>query len=354
MSIQLGCPCCSHILQEGESELICPNCHERWPVVDGIPRFVTESYYWSEVPLEIMQAVNRRSEVEGWHQPVKDLLAEDYSDIYNYVTDTRRADFCQHIPLTPRSVVADIGSGWGTISCLLAARCGRVLSVESVTERIKFLKIRALEEKLDNLLPVQADFLELPLAESSLDLAVMNGVLEWIGIASEDGRPDELQLKVLRKIHSSLKPGGTLYIGIENRYAFHYFFGVLDHSDLPFTSLVPRQVADLMMRRKGQASRRTTQAQGSYRTYTYSYWGYHNLLNKAGFSQTDIYLVLPDYNRPYYIVRPEDTSAFLSAIRNVYADPSLRTKIIKSLATISAPFGLQRFFSPMFSIYAKK
>src|SRR3990170_381326 len=142
-----------------------------------------------------MQSVNRRSAVEGWQQPVKDLLAEDYPDIFDYVTDTRRADFFQHIPLTPASTVVDIGSGWGTISCLLAARCGRVLSVESVTERIKFLKIRALEEKLDNILPVQADFLELPLAETSLELAVMNGVLEWIGIASDDGKPDVLQLK---------------------------------------------------------------------------------------------------------------------------------------------------------------
>jgi len=301
-----------------------------------------------------MQSVNQRSPVEGWQQPVKDLLAEDYPDIFDYVTDSRRADFCQYIPLTPASTVVDIGSGWGTISCLLAARCGKVLAVESVTERIRFLKIRALEERLDNILPVQADFLELPLAETSLDLAVMNGVLEWIGIASDDGKPDVLQLKVLRKIHSSLKPGGILYIGIENRFAFHYFFGAHDHSDLSFTSLVPRRVADLMMRRKSQASRRTTQAQGSYRTYTYSYWGYRNLLKKAGFSQVDIYLVFPDYNRPYYLVRPEDTGAFLSAVRNVYAGPSVKTKIIKNLATISAPFGLQRFFSPMFSIYAKK
>jgi uncharacterized protein YbaR (Trm112 family)/ubiquinone/menaquinone biosynthesis C-methylase UbiE len=354
MLTQLACPQCSRTLRESGQELFCDNCGRKWPIIDGIPRFIKDTYYWGEVPPEVMRAINQRSLSEGWQRPVYELLLENYPDIYNYVTDVHRADFCYYLPLTADGVALDVGGGWGTISCLLASHYATVLSVESVTERVEFIKRRAGQDNLTNLQPIQANFLEMPLVESSLDLVVMNGVLEWIGIASKEEKPDVLQLNVLKKLYASLKPGGTLYIGIENRFAYPYFGGARDHSELRFTSLVPRWMADLIMQRKDQASRRTMQAKGTYRTYTYSYWGYRKLLNKAGFSQVEIYLVFPDYNRPYYLVPTANSQAFSYFLKYIYSASSTQMKMIKQLANWSAPFGLQRLFSPAFSIFARK
>lgn len=354
MITQLACPRCAGKLCEAESRLTCASCGESWPIIDGVPRFTADSYYWGEIPLEVMRAINQRTRTEGWQKPVEELLYKDYPDIYDYVTNSRRADFCYYLPLNSDRVALDIGSGWGTISCLLAAHYGVVLSVESVSERIEFIRMRAEQERLANLLPIQASFLEMPLAESSLDLAVMNGVLEWVGIASQTEKPDTLQLSVLKKLYSSLKPNGCLYIGIENRFGYSYFAGARDHSELRFTSLVPRRVADLMMRRKGQASRRTTQARGSYRTYTYSYWGYRSLLQKVGFSQVEIYLVFPDYNHPYYLVPAANPRTFAYFLDHLYTAPPFQLKLFRHMAAWSAPLGLQRLFSPMFSIFAWK
>jgi ubiquinone/menaquinone biosynthesis C-methylase UbiE len=354
MAIPLACPKCNHLLEQGDQKLRCPVCHAEWPVVADIPRFISEPYYWGEIPQTLMQQVNQQARKTNWRTALNTYVADSYPDIYQYVINHNRADFSFFTPLKPDSVALDVGSGWGTISCLLAARYGTVVSVESVPERIEFLKVRAQQEGLTNIQPLQATFLELPIPESSLDLVVMNGVLEWIGIASESDTPDGLQRSVLRKLFACLKPGGTLYIGIENRLAYNYFFGAKDHSDLPFTSLVPRWMADWIMHGKAQQSRRTMRSRGAYRTYTYSYWGYQRILQKTGYSNIRIYIVLPDYNNPAYIIPTDNPQAFTYTIHQLYSGVSLKRQLIQAFASQFAFLGLQRAFAPCFGIFASK
>ena len=354
MAVPLVCLKCGKPLEEHNQKLICNVCGVEWPIVDGVPRFIPESYYWGEIPQDRMQQVNQSALETNWRDAIKTYVAGPYPDIYQYVINHNRADFSFFAPLQPDSVALDIGSGWGTISCLLAARYETVISVESVWERIDFLRIRAQQEGLYNIQPLQATFLELPIPESSLDLVVLNGVLEWIGIASDTDTPDGLQQKVLKKIYSCLKPGGTLYIGIENRLAYNYFFGAPDHSDLPFTSLVPRWMANWIMQRKSQQSRRTTRASGAYRTYTYSYWGYKSLLRKTGYSDIRIYIVLPDYNNPAYIIPTDNPRAFAYTIHQLYSGASLKRRVVQFIGNRLASWNLQNVFAPCFGIYATK
>ncbi|NUN95487.1 MAG: hypothetical protein HUU16_04885 [Candidatus Omnitrophica bacterium] len=86
-----------------------------------------------------------------------------------------------------------------------------------------------------------------------------------------------------------LRPGGWLYVGIENRFGISYFLGAMDHSYLKYTSLLPRPLADwVTRRRRGHA----------YRTYTYSPIGYRRLLEGAGFGEIRFFGVMPTYSRP--------------------------------------------------------
>jgi hypothetical protein len=68
--------------------------------------------------------------------------------------------------------------------------------------------------------------------------------------------------------------------------------GHADHTNMAFTGLMPRKVADLYMKTRGR---------GSYRTYTYSRSGYEQLLKVSGFADVTTYAVLPDYRFPNFI-----------------------------------------------------
>lgn len=77
----------------------------------------------------------------------------------------------------------------------------------------------------------------LPLADGSVDVAVLNHIYEHVV------DPDA----VVAEIHRVLAPGGLLYLGLGNR------FGVLEpHYRLPFLSWLPQGAADRYLRLTGR------------------------------------------------------------------------------------------------------
>ena len=101
-------------------------------------------------------------------------------------------------------------------------------------------------------------------------------------------------LTSMDEIWRILKPGGSLYIGIENRFGYEYFLGKPDdHSFVTYTSLLPRFLANHRMKKKRGRH---------YRTYTYSYWGLKKLLREAGFRTANIAVSAPDYKNFAYLI----------------------------------------------------
>ena len=141
----------------------------------------------------------------------------------------------------------------------------------------------------------------LPFCDGSFDLVILNGVLEWVGAYSDSKSPSQCQKDLLREISRVLRPGGSLYIGIENRFGYKFLLGKPDdHSQVMYTSLLPRFLADRrMIKIKGKP----------YRTYTYSYWGLKRLLGKCGFHNVKIALSLPDYRYFKHIIPLESPEA---------------------------------------------
>jgi len=104
-----------------------------------------------------------------------------------------------------------------------------------------------------------------------------------------------------------LKPAGVLLIGIENRIGLHSFLGRIDHSGLPFTSLMPRWMASVYMKIRQPGFHRTLlNSSAGYRTYTYSPWGYRKLLREAGFHDVDFWWPRDGYNLPHVMYRMAD------------------------------------------------
>ena len=310
MVTNFACPFCrTHVRSEADVYL-CPSCQRSFKQNHGIPDFSTREHYWNHLSPEQMEFMLEITRSHGYRYAVENLLGR-FTDpeLTRYALGANRADFRSILPITSRSCVADLGAGWGAVACGLAPHCAQVTAMDTNPYTLRFLATRAEQQGIGNLLPVRIDPLDdgrLPFADATFDIATMNGVLEYVGSASEAGSPMDAQIRCLSECRRVLKRDGLLYVGIENRFAYLYFLGTRDHNGLRYTSLMPRILASVVQRiRKG----------APYRTYTYSYSGYRRLLALAGFRPQATFIAVPNYRDPRFIVPADDDRAITYLVR---------------------------------------
>jgi len=277
-----------------------------WRESDGIllaPSFDEETY-WGEIPRATMRHLLWRARAVG---PEAALLERDSSLVGRYVSgyalDWRRA-LCLELADVEASLspVLDYGAGWGTIG--LAAAAGpypHVVLADSSRERLAFARLLSQERSLSGITYVATeDASELPYGRGTFGVIVLNGVVEWLG----SGRPDEAlaeQRRVLRRLWDLVRPSGVMYVGIENRFALKYMRGYPDdHSELKYSSLLPRRLADAYSwyRRKQP-----------YSTVT---WSLREWRRAAAFlpgAELDVYVLWPDYRFPVAACLADDPAA---------------------------------------------
>lgn len=251
---------------------------------------------YSVFPAHIAEGVTRYAETEGWRNAMDKYgtLIGRYSS--RYITDESRADWSIILPIGPHSVVLDIGSGWGNIAISLARRARIVFCGDVNMTNLKLLGCRLAEERVGNVHMFMYDpnnWLHLPFEDACADVAVLNGVLEWMGNNTMPDTPDCIQVAALKEIRRVLKPAGVLYIGIENRYSLSALKGARLHGELPFVGLLPRWISNTitqLLRHK------------RHRTYIYSLRGYRRLLSRAGFQKVDFHWPYPSYHNPNYLI----------------------------------------------------
>jgi SAM-dependent methyltransferase len=338
----LVCPSCKVVLGSVAGVLQCSQCREEWPIIDGIPHFVEDFPYWGEIPLEQMLEVNRLAEAGNWKATLLDSREPTVQGATGMILNLDRANWQWLVDLLPDSRALDIGAGMGTNSHALATHYREVVAVEPVLERIRFMRQRFLQENLRNISIMRSSVWAIPFANETFDLVAMNGVLEWVA-GGRNGDPGACQESALREAFRLLRPGGYLYVGIENRFCPGYFIGYPDpHCGLPFVTVLPRPLAQWYARRKGQSG---------YRNYLYSAAGYNKLLRKAGFSGVDIYVALPSYNHPHFYI-PMDGSIFSYYTHTFTSAPNSLTRRLMQAALLRC--GLLQHGSYSFAILAKK
>jgi SAM-dependent methyltransferase len=302
----LICPDCRFDFKTSDSQLLCERCDRKYCIVDGIPVLKKNSdyFYDYEFSREEYQKMIQRAEQGDWFQAFAESRNQqgksisDYNIYYN--SDERKALWKYLLPVSRDSRVLDYGSGFGNISSSLSRSFHEVISMEPTFARLRMWQIRAKQNGIRNayLVCYGGDSPNLPFRDEYFDLIVLNGVMEWLPVSLEQGHPRQVQLRALQEIRRVLKKGGTLYIGIENRFALRYFLGHPDHhAGLRFATLLPRRLASLYSKIvKGK----------DYRVYTYSWWGYKKLLKQAGFANVNIYWPYPTYATPIYITDASD------------------------------------------------
>ena len=104
--------------------------------------------------------------------------------------------------ILPPLVVADLGSGEGLVSELLARRCQRVIAVDNSARIIAFGAAKARKNGLKNLEFRLGDLQAPPVEPATVDLAILSQALHH---AEDPG-------KAVQSAHRILKPGGQLLI----------------------------------------------------------------------------------------------------------------------------------------------
>lgn len=352
------CIDCGSPLSLCADKLLCGHCSLNFEVRSGIPILTKSERYWCNFSKETMKLLNRDAERTGWKEAVSERIS---GNVAGHISDERRIDFRYALPSLEGKRVLDIGAMWGGIAIPLSRYSGELHAIDTTFETLRFLSIRAKQEGAGNLKIALASAHKLPFSDGYFDAALMIGVLEWFGsghdfvVSEHYGKtmsglpcrkknPAALQLKALSEAHRVLSPGGALLLAIENRFFYKHFFGAPDpHTALPFSSILPRPIANIAMRLLRNQN---------YTEYTYSYGGYKKLLTMAGFEKLTFYAALPSY-RELEVIIPLKENRYA---KYYYENIGLRdiTGIRRFIPEAIIKLNLMKYFVPSFIITAEK
>lgn len=272
--------------------------HQDVPTLaDGIWRLhpQRESHFFADyLPASFLTQLESARTL-GWRKAVEQglpLLSPYVADYTrDYFLESYRSDFVNDLNLCPGELVLDVGCGWGFAShrCLEAG--ARVVGTDNSIKRLDFCTTRFEQEGYsDSFVGIELDAnRDLPFKVKSFDAIILSGIVEWLPQLTY-GEPSNVQFSFMRKMTDLLRPGGRLYLAIENRYWWKYFIGARDlHTLQRLTSILPRRIARAYsMLTKGE----------DYRVYTYSLLTYIRMFRNLGFQQLNVTYPDPDYVQP--------------------------------------------------------
>lgn len=226
----------------------------------------------------------------------------------DWFTNEAKAGFYLMLPAPTNGLAIDLGAGSGIIAGTLASKFRRVIALERDPRWCEFMRHRFAEDEVP-VEVIEGSAMAIPEAARDADLAVVNGVLEWVASGSDKAvlrrRPSSVQLSFLRGVLRTLRRGGRLGLAIENRFHYENFRGASPHGEPPYATVLPRSIANMITH---------AQRGESYRTWIYGTRGYRHLLRAAGFVNIEIRAAIPSYHRPTRVIALSNCSAIRAEI----------------------------------------
>jgi len=324
--------------------LTCPElCRRGKNMLDIKTKNNIKDIYWgefSEGDLDKIIDLYKSGQAKKAREMIDSLGKEEF------VYGLPRSDFFYYIPINKESRVLDIGCGLGVHSFNAAKLAGEVYGCDQSKKRVEFCEEKRRHQKIENLRFFHSDIESLPFKDNTFDVVFLNGVVEWLGVKNKNKNPRDDQTEDISKLRKLLKPGGTMYIGIENRFSPAYLFSGRDHNGLKYTSFMPRFLADWTTR---------LLTGKPYRTYTYSKTGYTHLLKDAGFeNKPDFYIAHTGYNLPQFLIPFNDITALKFILNNMTIDKGTTGKLARVLIKIPFLGYVMRSFFYSYAIFVKK
>lgn len=240
-------------------------------------------YSDGDVEEELLSAVADTENIEN-------TLIEGNSWPHLYHLSPIRENILEWYDFDKKGSLLEIGSGCGALSGLFCDKVDHVVAIELSKRRSTINATR--NEKHKNLKIMLGNFEDIKLTEK-FDYVTLIGVFEYsiCYINSENPFMD-----MLNRAKGFLKPGGKLFIAIENKYGLKYFAGASeDHTGRCFDGIENYVGVD--------------------RVRTFSRGTLCRMLREAGFSQNEFYYPMPDYKLPDTIYSEERQPSF-GSIRN--------------------------------------
>lgn len=260
----------------------------------------------------------------------------------------------KHLDGNQCDIALDVGCGAGVISRGLAGQFAHVTGIDGNSDNVLLAESLTEDSGHGNVTYKHGLATKLPIATGSIDLAVLNGVLEWVGANDRGENPQALQMQALREAARVLQPNGLLYLAIENRW--HPRTLLRDpHTHLPAVNALPRSLANIVSNRMTGSP---------FQAYIYGYVKLKKMLLSVGFNRVDIFIPFPGYHYPVFYIPLYPRKASLSAIdainteavKATLSDAGRSTDVNKAVMRIRrrAKYGLLGLMAHDFSFIAKK
>ncbi len=337
--------------------------NKKYSFKDGIYFSKNQGYYSNLNEIEnkfLMSQLENNS--------TEDTIRKYFPQYFDIIYSPKRVAGLEILDLKGEEVCVDYGCMWGAITIPLAKRCNSVLGIDQTPESLIFLNKRISEEGINNIGLLCEDLNKIDDFENAFDVAIVNGVLEWI---PEEGKieinnyfgkkkykeyiqkqsPFDLQKIFLNKVYRNLKQKGKLFLAIENRYDFRMFLGYKDpHTNLFFSTIFPRRISNILSK---------TKLKRSYINWLYSFNDIKALLQQVGFSNVALYLCFPDYRFPQYIQKYDDKELFKFFNKTTVVDKinfklAVRSLVASKLEVLLFKYLKLRYFSPSIIAIAQK
>lgn len=299
---------------------------------------------------ELWNIVREVESGKPWREVVRAQYEAQNPWLYRIVTDPARDLFIRQFPVPAKSLILDVGAGWGQYTLPLA-RENRVVAVEPTPERLAFIQAVARQDGVaENVYFLGADFLDLSFNQN-FDHACCIGVLEWVP-KFRAGDPWPLQCDFLRRIRAGLKPGGMLLLGIENRLGLKYLLSAPD-DHIGCSSVAVYHAALAQEKYRAQTGL-------DLRSFTYTHAELGELLRAAGFSAASFFCAFPDYKVPTKILPFDERAETSMSVDELFVeehDGSCgrrldQQKELRSHYGSLAQMKIARFFAPSFFVTA--
>jgi hypothetical protein len=316
--------------------------------------------YWSNLTISENNKLINRIKKTSTKIAIKSLFPK----LYEVIFSERRSAGLELLQFSGKETVIDFGCMWGALSIPIAKQVKKIIAIDQTYESILFTQKRAIEEKLSNIVFLNTNIRDIKFPRSSYDVAVVNGVLEWLPeynsvelksyfkLKDSNNKykdPRIIQKEFLENIYQGLVKKGKLFLAIENRYDYKMFLGSKDrHADSYFTTIFPYKISNFLYKIfKGK----------NYRTTIYSFNELKALLKSCGFYSVELYACWPHYHFPEYIIpynEKSDKFFNLPLIRDGHNKINIKKIIVNRIEWILFKVLKLNFFSPAIIVIAKK
>ena len=226
----------------------------------------TDLYTDGAVEDEILDIVQQR-------KPFRTVLEKDNRWPVLYHLSPERRNLLEWYPFRQKAALLEIGAGCGALTGLFCEKVAHVSAVELSEKRSRIVYERY--QDVDHLEVIAGNVMDIEFSRL-FDYVTLIGVLEYAKSFIDASNPYR---DLFEKISTVLKPGGNVFVAVENKFGIKYFGGAReDHTGRAFDGI------------EGY----TTVAH----VETFSKDELSELLQESGYSSIQFYYPYPDYKLP--------------------------------------------------------